>query len=255
MKVTAFVGSARRKHTYRAAERFLQGLQSYGDVDYEIVILSDYDLRACRGCKSCTDKGEELCPLKDDWDRLIETMMDSDGIVLATPNYFFQVSGIMKVFLDRIAFYGHRPRFFGKSFTSIVAQGVHGGGAIVKYLDFVGGTLGCKVVKGCCITTLEPMTEKGRRKIEATIAGQCRRFHSELQRKQVPHPSLLKLMIFRMSRSSIKEMLTEDHRDYTHYKREGWFDSDYYYPVRLSPVKKMVGCLFDTLAVRAARNR
>lgn len=35
MKVTAFIGSGRKKHTYRAAEMFLQKLQALGDVDYE----------------------------------------------------------------------------------------------------------------------------------------------------------------------------------------------------------------------------
>jgi multimeric flavodoxin WrbA len=42
MKVTAFVGSARKKHTYNATEKFLQKLQSLGDIEYEIVLLSDY---------------------------------------------------------------------------------------------------------------------------------------------------------------------------------------------------------------------
>ena len=32
-------------------------------------------------------------------------------------------SGMMKVFLDRLGFSMHRPRFFGKAFTSIIAQG------------------------------------------------------------------------------------------------------------------------------------
>ncbi len=33
-------------------------------------------------------------------------------------------------FLDRLGFVFHRPRFFGKAFTSIVAQGIYGGGKI-----------------------------------------------------------------------------------------------------------------------------
>ena len=98
MKVTAFVGSARKKHTYRAAESFLEKLKLKGDVEYEIVALSDYNLKVCRGCKLCLDKGEELCPLKDDRDILMEKIIQSDGVVFATPNYSFQVSGLMKVF-------------------------------------------------------------------------------------------------------------------------------------------------------------
>ncbi len=124
MKVTAFVGSARKKHTYNAAEKFLENLRKNGNVETEIVALSDYRLETCRGCLLCLNKGEEFCPLKDDWDELIAKILESDGIVLASPNYSFQVSGLMKVFLDRLGFVFHRPRFFGKTFTSIVVQGI-----------------------------------------------------------------------------------------------------------------------------------
>lgn len=41
-KVTAFVGSARKKHTHDAARSFLDRLQSLRDVDSELVALSDY---------------------------------------------------------------------------------------------------------------------------------------------------------------------------------------------------------------------
>jgi multimeric flavodoxin WrbA len=86
--------------------------------------------------------------LKDDRDVLIEKVMASDGVVFASPNYSFQVSAIMKTFLDRLGFAFHRPRFFGKTFTSIVAQGIYGGNKIVDYLDFVGFGLGFNTVKG-----------------------------------------------------------------------------------------------------------
>ena len=63
-KVTAFVGSARKGHTYDAVVQFLGNLQSMGDIEYEIVRLSDYRLGPCRGCRLCFDKGEERCPHK-----------------------------------------------------------------------------------------------------------------------------------------------------------------------------------------------
>lgn len=252
MKVTAFVGSARKKHTYQAAERFLVSLQKKGNVDYEIVPLSDYNLKTCRGCKLCLDRGEELCPLKDDRDILMEKIRHSDGVVFATPNYSFQVSGLMKVFLDRFGYVFHRPEYFGKTFTGIVAQGVYGGKEIVKYLDFVGSGMGFNVVKGFMINTREPVPESEQRKTEKAIEKQSARFYRQLRRKEYPSPSLLKLMIFRMSRTSLKTVLTEDFKDYRHFRDQGWFDNDYYYPVRLNPVKRTIGWLFDITAHRMA---
>jgi multimeric flavodoxin WrbA len=114
--VTVFVGSGRKKGATRAAaSRFLERLQSFGDVRGEIVFLGDYDLGLCRGCKICFMRGEERRPLKGDRDALIGKMMASDGVVFASPNYSFQVSAIMKAFLDRLGFLLHRPRFHGKT--------------------------------------------------------------------------------------------------------------------------------------------
>ncbi|MEZ5019970.1 MAG: flavodoxin family protein [Bacteroidales bacterium] len=186
MKVTAFVGSARKKHTYLATERFLKSLQKNGDVDFEIVALADYNLKTCRGCKLCLDKGEELCPLKDDRDILMEKVRQSDGVVFATPNYSFQVSGLMKVFLDRFGYVFHRPEYFGKTFTGIVAQGVYGGKEIVKYLDFVGSGMGFNVVSGFVINTREPVPESEQVKTEKAIEKQSHRFYRQLVRGNTP---------------------------------------------------------------------
>jgi multimeric flavodoxin WrbA len=246
-RVTAFIGSARKKHTYDAVREFAQRLEELGDVECEIVHLSDYQIEICRGCCVCFDKGEEFCPSKDDRDVLIEKMMESDGVVFASPNYSFQVSAIMKKFLDRLGFLFHRPRFHRKAFTSIVVQGIYGGGKIVKYLDFVGRGLGFKVVKGSYSTAFQPMTEKDRQKRDKALAKHSKRFHKQLMKPVATVPTLLELMLFRMSRSSMKVALDDSKRDYQYYSEHGWFDSDYFYPVRLGVLKRSAGHLLDLI--------
>ena len=120
MKVTAFIGTETKKHTYNYTVQLLDHLVAQGSVNYEIIRLSDYTLKTCRGCKNCLDKGEEFCPLEDDRDILIDTLLQSDGIIFSSPNYSFQVSGLMKNFLDRLGYFFHRPQFFGKTFSFIV---------------------------------------------------------------------------------------------------------------------------------------
>jgi multimeric flavodoxin WrbA len=247
MRITAFVGSARKKHTYAAVEQFMRDLQLSEDFDYEIVTLNDYDIRICRGCKLCLDRGEELCPHKDDRDKLIAKINNSDGVVMASPNYSFQVSGLMKVFLDRLGFIFHRPRFFGKTFTSIVVQGVYGGKKINKYLDFVGKGLGFEVVKGCCLNSMEPMTRKDQEIFDRKLKVLSGKFYSSLCRKEYPVPTLFELMVFRMSRTGFKMALDDSWKDYRYYRENGWFETDYYYPVRLNPLKNMAGHFFDIL--------
>ena len=255
MKVTAFVGSARKKHTYNATVYFLQKLQSFDNIEYEIVRLSDYNLKICKGCKLCLDRGEELCPLKDDRNELIGKIVNSDGVVFASPNYSFDVSGLMKVFLDRLGYIFHRPQFFGKAFTSIVVQGVYRGKKIVEYFSFIGNALGFNVVKGCCLNSLEPMTEKEQKNIDKILDKLSRKFYSTLIKKEYPSPGIFELMIFRMARTSMKLLLDESWRDYTYYKENGWFETDYYYPVKLNPVKNLTGKFFDFIFYRIYRKK
>ncbi len=253
-RVTAFIGNARRRHTYDSVCQFMCNLQSLGGVESDVVILSDYQLGSCKGCQLCFDTGEEFCPVADDRDLLIEKMLASDGVILASPNYSFQVSGIMKTFLDRLGFAFHRPRFFGKVFTSIVVQGIYGGPKIVEYLDFVGNGLGFNVVRGSCLTTLEPMTQKAQNAVNDTLAAHSKRFHERLAHPPDPAPTLLKLYFFRMGRTSIRLMLKETACDYRYYREKGWFDSEYFYPTRLNAFKKAAGRLFDYAAARRARS-
>lgn len=258
-KVTVFIGTPRKQATYQAVEEFVANLKSYAhkracvEIDCEYLFLNDHHLGNCIGCKLCFTKGEEYCPLKDDRDLLLEKLHMSDGVVFATPNYAFQVTAVMKNFLDRLSFHLHRPQFFGKAVTAIVTQGIYGGASIVKYLEFVGGGLGFHVSKGCCLTTLEPGTELQQKKISQEIKKASRRFYKELLRPELPAPSFLSLMAFRMSRTSIMKNLNEENRDYRFYKEKGWFTSDYYSNVSLSFIQKLAGGFFDFLGAQMTK--
>jgi multimeric flavodoxin WrbA len=253
-KVVAIVGCANKRYTHRAVRQFLENLQAFGDVESEVVSLGSLSLKPCRGCQLCFDKGEEFCPLRDDRDALFGKIEAADGVVLATPNYSFQVSGLTKMFLDRLGFAMHRPRYFGKAFSSITCQGFFGGGKIVKYLNFVGYGLGFNTVKGACLKTLHPIPQKVQRKNDAALDRLAKRFHEKLARP-FPAPGLAKLFLFSWSRMSMKLLRGAGNRDYDYYSDKGWLQSDYFYPVRLGAVKKAVGGFFDSVAGRLARSQ
>ena len=249
-KITVFLGAATKMHTHAAVGRFLDELRSWNDVECESLVLSNFRLGTCRGCQLCFARGEEHCPMKDDRDLLIGKMMASDGVVFATPNYSFQLSALMKLFLDRLGFMFHRPRFFGKTFTSITSQGIYGGKKIERYLNFVGMGLGFNTVKGAYFTAFEPMAESEQRVVDETLAQQSLEFHKTLMKPSFPAPSLFMLMAFRMPRTSMKLELDERSFDYRYYRDKGWLESEYFYPVRLGPVKKLMGKVFDSIQAK-----
>lgn len=246
-KITAFVGSYRKRNTYQAVEQYLHNLQALGEIEYEIVRLSEYNLGICRGCQLCTNKGESFCPLKDDRDVLLAKMDASDGVIFAAPNYTWDVSGLMKVFLDHFGFIVHRPRYFGKAFTSIVTQAMGRGERIVENLDYAGYTLGFRVLKGVLTTGFDPKTEKQTKKIDRDLAAHSKQFYALLNKPPFPQPTFFDLMMFRMSRSHIKH-LDPTYADYRYFLEKGWFESDFFYPIPLSAIKKAAGNLFDRMA-------
>lgn len=80
------------------AEQFAKGAQEAGN-KVETVWLRELKLNYCLGCYTCQRKG--ACVFKDGMETLLQKMTDADVIVLATPVYFYSVSGQMKVFFDR----------------------------------------------------------------------------------------------------------------------------------------------------------
>ncbi len=81
----------------------------------ETVSLAHSNIQMCRGCRSCFDRGEEKCPLKDDVLLIYQKMLDADAFVIASPVYVEDVNGVMKNWIDRMAFNCHRPAFYGKT--------------------------------------------------------------------------------------------------------------------------------------------
>jgi multimeric flavodoxin WrbA len=246
-KVIAFVGSARKKNTYKAVVQFMNNLQALGEVETEIVILSNYNLGICRGCQLCVNKGEAFCPLKDDRDVLFDKIATSNGVIFATPNYTWNMSGMMKVFLDRFGFAIHRPRFFGKAYTSIVTQAMGRGDKIVEYLDYTAFTLGFNTLKGITLTGFDPKTEKQQQKIDRDLAKHSQRFYTLLVKPAYPVPTLFQLFGFRMSRTIVRQTDPEK-VDYRYFADKGWFESDYYYSTSMDVVKRAAGRLADRMA-------
>lgn len=70
-----------------------------------------------------------------------------------------------------------------------------------------------------------------------------------------PTPSMVMLMGFRMGRTSMRLELDETSFDFRYYRDKGWFGSDYFYPVRLGPAKKLAGSLFDSIQEKRTKKR
>lgn len=67
--------------------------------DKELILLRDKNIKHCLGCLSCHKKPK--CVIKDDMTDILNKMLEADVIIIGTPNYFDNVSGLLKDFIDR----------------------------------------------------------------------------------------------------------------------------------------------------------
>lgn len=68
--------------------------------EVEYISLKGKEIKYCTGCLVCQSKG--VCVLKDDVAEIIDKVKNAEVIVFATPIYYYEMSGQMKTFLDRL---------------------------------------------------------------------------------------------------------------------------------------------------------
>ena len=145
MKIVGIVASPRgaKGNTARLLQVVLEGAESQG-AEVEVVYLPGRTVLPCKACDTCHKKGR--CPQKDDFESIKEKILASDGLVLASPNYIFNVSAQMKAFLDRCCGVIHCMAFEGKYGASVITSGGGDEKPIADYLNHFLITTGIRPV-------------------------------------------------------------------------------------------------------------
>lgn len=99
MKIIGILGSARKEgNTEVLLDVALDEAKKQGILTDKIP-LRDKSIAPCDGCLACTKTGE--CIIEDDAQEIYQKMLASDGILWATPVYFWSMSGQTKTLMDR----------------------------------------------------------------------------------------------------------------------------------------------------------
>lgn len=146
MKIVIVNGSSRKNGaTALILNEMYQQLKKYTDVDVQIFHVADLELKYCIGCCSCYKTGK--CIFNDDIEKLSLSIESADGVILGSPTYASNVSGQMKVIIDR----GHfvmEQLLYGKYAISVTTYENYGGKDAAKVLNKLLLFSGAKVSSG-----------------------------------------------------------------------------------------------------------
>jgi multimeric flavodoxin WrbA len=102
MKFCVLMGSPRLQgNTVELLKPFVEELQN-NQVEVSYITLEGKNILPCKGCYACQDVNDNYgCVQQDDVEGIMEDIISSDYIVLATPIYSWYCTAPMKALLDR----------------------------------------------------------------------------------------------------------------------------------------------------------
>jgi len=97
--ILAIYGSPRRKgNTSLLLKKAVEGAKEAGATVEEIV-LRDLKMSPCLEIYGCKETGR--CVIKDDFQPLYDKLLACKGLILASPIFFYTVSALTKIMMDR----------------------------------------------------------------------------------------------------------------------------------------------------------
>ena len=144
VRVLGIFGSPRKGgNTDLLLGEALKGAEKEG-AEVERLRITDFDITPCTECLHCYEGGE--CILLDDMQKIYPKLLEADIIILASPIFFYGVTGWVKALIDRTqALWARKYRLRDPSLSK---EGRKRRGFFVS----VGGTKGQKIFEGAILT-------------------------------------------------------------------------------------------------------
>ena len=156
MKILGINASPRssKSQTLKLVRAVLNGAKSKG-ARTELVDICKLKIEFCNACGTCHKKGK--CVKNDDFQALYKKIMDADGLVIGSPNYFRSITAQMKTMIDRMSDAVHCQLLIGKYTVNVATSGGTGQyKQVTEYLNkimlnfgsFITGSTGVSIRQG-----------------------------------------------------------------------------------------------------------
>ena len=143
-KIAAIYGSPRRMgNTAALLKKAVEGARDSG-AELEEIVLRDLKISPCLEIYGCAQSGE--CAIKDDFQKVRDKILDAQGLMLASPVFFYTVSSHTKILMDRFQSLRVKKNWVEKTPKS--QQGVKRKGLFIS----VGATRGKRLFDGMLLS-------------------------------------------------------------------------------------------------------
>lgn len=138
-KIVILNGSPRRNgNTSALVREFTKGAESAGNTVIEF-FLDRMNIHGCKGCFGGHSSKECPCVQKDDMSQIYPAVRDCDVIILASPLYYWNMSGQLRTTVDRLFALeegdGNLLRGHGRASALLMAAEGNGFDDMVLYCD------------------------------------------------------------------------------------------------------------------------
>ena len=224
MKILFINGSNRiNGNTANILSLLANTIQELSDeFEIETLYLGKQAIGMCKGCRTCFNRGEENCPLKDDVQAIQAKMQAADLLLLASPVYVNTVSGLMKNWIDRLAYICHRPAFSGKPAYVIATTGGSPAGSTIKAIQSALVTWGFHPCGSASFNMGARMPkDEITQRYSSKIKHSARKIIKQLNKQPISKLSLVELVTFRIQQATWKNA-AKDSLDYQYWQKHGW---------------------------------
>lgn len=144
-KIVVLNGSPRKNgNTSALVSAFAEGAQEAGNT-VTVFHLDSMDIRGCKGCMGGGKNPDHPCVQRDDMDAIYPAYKEADVLVLASPLYYWNLSGQLRTAFDRLFAVAEGNQSYEnpkkKSALLMAAEG-NGFEDCVSYYDHLIGHLG-----------------------------------------------------------------------------------------------------------------
>ncbi|WP_371806525.1 flavodoxin family protein [Candidatus Lokiarchaeum ossiferum] len=236
-RVIALLGGKRDGNTHNLLKYF-QPLLNQEGIEMEIVLLNEKNLQDCRGCENCVlGKG---CAIKDDMPAIKNLVENAEGIIVASPVYNNNVSGKMKMFIDKTVKWAHSPILTGKPYIGLSTTSSSGLNMTLKYLTIVGINWGAHPIGNIWASKRTTNMKKNKKILSHFISAIN-------QDPKLHRPTLNQVIQFQKKKVLAKTVFPND---LAHWKKNQWLDKAYYYEARITPFNRVMGSFFHWMLLK-----